>query len=97
MKGRFQNCSSLESLNVNSFNTIIVEIIGFMLKGCFVAKPFYLSSFNIINVINIYEIFSAWSNLKKFKCKDDKILKQKDLKILSLKWIIKIYSYINEK
>ena len=85
----FEGCLIAKSFDLSSFNTINVINMKYMFGGDCLLESLDLSLFNTINVTNIDGIFGACSNLKNVKCKDEKILKQKDLKIFDLKNINK--------
>ena len=60
----FYNCSSLESIDLSSFNTINIKSMSYMFSLCSSLKSIDLSSFNTFNVNNMSYMFSACSSLK---------------------------------
>ena len=64
MKGMFQNCESLTSLDLNSnFNTTNVEIMWDMFKGCSKLTYLYLSNFDTSQVTDMESMFEGCYNL----------------------------------
>ncbi|MGL9971277.1 hypothetical protein IGI80_002205 [Enterococcus sp. DIV1420a] len=53
----FQNCTSLTSLNVTSFDTSKVEDMTNMFRNCKSLTSLDLSSFNMMNVTDMTNIF----------------------------------------
>ena len=53
----FNGCSSLNSINLSSFNTSNVTIMTGMFNGCYPLNSINLSSFNISNVTDMRNIF----------------------------------------
>ena len=76
----FWGCSSLESIDLSSFNTTNVKDMQFMFYGCSSLKSIDLSSFNTTNVKDMHSMFCYCSSLKreniKINNKDDKLLSQ---------------------
>ena len=60
----FLNCSSLQSINLSSFNTNNVIKMRYMFYECSSLKSIDLSSFNTNNVTNMSEKFYECSSLK---------------------------------
>ena len=60
----FSRCSSLESIDLSSFNTTNVTNMRGMFYDCSSLKSINLSSFNTINVTNISGMFYYCSSLK---------------------------------
>ena len=85
MRMMFIGCLIAKSFDLSSFNTINVTDMQNMFGGDCLLESLDLSLFNTINVTNIFGIFGSCINLKNVKCKDEQILKQKDLKLFSLK------------
>ena len=63
MSYMFNNCSSLTSLNVDSFNTINVQEMNNMFYGCSSLKYLDISSFNTNNCKKYDSIFEECYNL----------------------------------
>ena len=61
----FCGCSSLQSINLSSFNTTKVKNMSWMFFGCSSLQSINLSSFNIINVKDMSYMFSGCTSLKK--------------------------------
>ena len=82
----FYGCYSLESINLSSFNTTIVNNMSYMFYDCYSLKSIDLSSFDTTNVNNMSNMFYNCSSLKKENIKINnnnyQLLKQieKDLK-----------------
>ena len=74
MGDMFFGCQSLTVLDLTSFNTQNVTYMSDMFNGCKSLKVLDLSSFNTKNV-DIYEMFSGCSKLKKCECQDKQIKK----------------------
>ena len=78
----FYKCSSLQSINLSSFNTTNVEDMRCMLLGCSSLQSIDLSSFNTTNVNNMSLMFDGCSSLKKRNVKigkyGKKILDEKE-------------------
>ena len=76
----FCECSSLESIDLSSFNTTNVNNMSCMFHECSSLKSIDLSSFNTTNVNNMSWMFYKCSSLKreniKINNKDDKLLSQ---------------------
>ena len=64
IKGMFQSCRNLTSLDVSSFDTSNVTDMGYMFKGCSGLTSLDLSSWNTSNVTYISYMFSGCSGLK---------------------------------
>ena len=60
----FWDCSSLEHINLNSFNTYQVINISHMFENCSSLKELNLSSFNTNKVTNMSFIFHNCSSLQ---------------------------------
>jgi len=60
----FRDCSSLESIDLTSFNTTNVKDMSFMFDGCSSLKSIDLSSINTTNVNNTSFMFCGCSSLK---------------------------------
>ena len=60
----FYECSSLESIDLTSFNTNNVNNMSYMFYGCSSLKSIDLTSFNTNNVINMSYMFYGCSSLK---------------------------------
>ena len=75
----FRRCSSLQSIDLSSFNTTNVNDMSCMFSGCSSLQSIDLSSFNTTNVNNMSCMFSRCSSLKKDNVKINKF----DKKILS--------------
>ena len=71
----FYGCSSLNSINLSSFNTSKVTNMSFIFLDCSL-NSINLSSFIISNVTNISGMFYNCFSLNKnnIKCNDQKIL-----------------------
>jgi len=63
MYGMFENCSSLESLDLSGFNTKMVADMGCMFMGCSSLESLDLSGFNTEKVTNMREMFMGCSSL----------------------------------
>ena len=76
MSRMFYNCSSLESIDLSSFNTTNVKDMRCLFSDCSSLKSIDLSSFNTTNANNMSWMFNNCSSLKKEKVKvyDKKIL-----------------------
>ena len=61
----FARCSSLQSINLSSFNTTNVKDMSRMFCGCGSLRSINLSSFNTTNVEIMYGMFWGCSFLKK--------------------------------
>ena len=59
----FSGCSSLQSLNLSSFNTTNVKDMSFMFSGCSSLQSFNLSSFNTSNVEHMKGMFCGCFSL----------------------------------
>ena len=57
MSGMFNNCISLNNINLVSFNTINVTNMSAMFSGCHSLRELNLSNFNTINVTNMNMMF----------------------------------------
>ena len=65
MCSMFENCSSLTSLDLSSFNTSKVTTMNSMFWGCKCLQILNLTSFNTSNVEGMYGMFYNCKNLKK--------------------------------
>ena len=63
MKGTFQNCESLVTLNLKNFYTTNVEIMWDMFKGCKNLQNLNLSYFDTSKVTDMESMFEGCSNL----------------------------------
>ena len=61
MVGMFSDCSSLEELNLSSFDTSNVQYMSGLFSGCKGLKSINISSFNMKNVIEINHMFKEIS------------------------------------
>ena len=61
----FGGCSSLQSINLSSFNTTNVEDMYEMFRECSSLQSINLSSFNTTNVKDMSRMFCRCSSLKK--------------------------------
>ena len=59
----FARCSSLESIDLSSFNTTNVKDMSYMFNGCSSLKSIDLSSFNTTNVKDMSFMFYECSTL----------------------------------
>ena len=78
----FFYCSSLESLDLSSFNTIKVKSMNNLFNGCSSLNSLNLSSFNTSNVVNMERMFCACMNLKSIdlsKFNTEKVEKMNDM------------------
>ena len=66
----FAYCSSLNNLNLSSFNTKKVTNMSYMFSGCSGLIALDLSKFNTINVTNMNSMFSGCSSLTNIKFPD---------------------------
>lgn len=64
MRGMFQDCYNLTSLDVSGFNTEKVETMYNMFGCCRKLESVDVSGFNTSNVKNMYRMFSTCENLK---------------------------------
>lgn len=64
MSGMFWNCSSLESLDLSSFNTKKVHSMGFLFFGCSSLSKLDVSSFDTKNVMFMGDMFAFCYSLK---------------------------------
>ena len=60
----FYNCSSLQSLNLSSFNTAAVTNMSSMFRNCYSLQSLNLSSFNTAAVTNMSSMFYNCSSLQ---------------------------------
>ena len=60
----FHRCSSLESIDLSSFDTTKVNDMGIMFNCCSSLKSINLSSFNTTHVKNMYCMFTGCSSLE---------------------------------
>ena len=65
----FYDCSSLESINLSSFNTTNVTNMNSMFSRCSSLQSIDLSSFNTTNVKYMMSMFYNCSSLRKKYCK----------------------------
>ena len=78
----FLLCSSLESLDLSSFNTIKVKSMDNLFNGCSSLNSLNLSSFNTSNVVNMERMFCVCMNLKSLdlsKFNTEKVEKMNDM------------------
>ena len=79
MSGMFSNCSSLESIDLFSFNTTNVNDMSFMFYECSSLKSANLSSF-VINTNNKVSMFQGCKSLKiqnvRIKSSEEKLIRQ---------------------
>ena len=73
MSGMFSDCSSLEVLDLSSFNTNKVTHMSWMFTHCSKLKKLDLSSFNTNQLTNLSNMFDSVNKLCKLKCEDEKI------------------------
>ena len=77
MSFMFRGCSSLNSINLSSFNTSNVTNMSYMFYGCSSLNSINVSSFNISNVTDMCGMFYGCSSLKRknviFNKKDKKL------------------------
>ena len=59
----FYNCSSIEKLNLNNFNTSKVIDMSYMFYNCKMLKILNISKFNTSNVINMTKMFGECKEL----------------------------------
>ena len=64
MRGVFQNCSSLTSLDLTNFYTPQVEIMWDMFKGCSSLQQLIFPNFNTINVLDMESMFEGCLSFK---------------------------------
>ena len=64
MQAMFSGCSSLQSLDLSSFNTASVTNMQAMFSGCSSLQSLDLSSFNTASVTNMSYMFENCSNLE---------------------------------
>ena len=60
----FENCTSLESIDLSSFNTTSVKNMSHMFSDCSSLESIDLSSFNTTNVKNMSSMFDGCSSLE---------------------------------
>ena len=63
MRGLFQNCESLVTLNLSFFHTSSVQIMWDMFKGCKNLKYLNISHFDTSSVTDMQSMFNGCSNL----------------------------------
>ncbi len=63
MRGMFNNCSTLTSLNVSSFDTVRVANMASMFYGCSSLTSLDVSKFDTSNVTDMRRMFSGCSSL----------------------------------
>ena len=61
----FRGCSSLQSIDLSSFNTTNVKDMSGMFAGCSSLQSIDLSSFNTTNVKDMRDMFCGCPSLKK--------------------------------
>ena len=61
----FEGCSSLQSIDLSSFNTTNVKDMSYMFYKCSSLQSINLSSFNTTNVKEMWRMFYGCSSLKK--------------------------------
>ena len=61
----FNGCSSLQSINLSSFNTTNVKDMNHMFSGFSSLQSINLSSFYTTNVKDMWSMFNGCSSLKK--------------------------------
>ena len=80
MSAMLDNCSSLKSIDLSSFNTSNVKYMGYMFDNCSSLKSIDLSSFNTSNDTTMSFMFFDCNSLKKknilFNKKDNKLLEE---------------------
>lgn len=64
MNRMFSMCTSLETVNLSTFNTSSVTDMSYMFSNCKVLKSLDLSSFNTANVTNMEWMFNNCAQLK---------------------------------
>ena len=65
MSNMFDGCSSLESIDLSTFNTDKVTNMSYMIYGCSSFESINLSSFHTNNATDISWMFNGCSSLKK--------------------------------
>ena len=75
----FCGCSSLQLINVSSFNTTNVENMRWMFRECSSLQSINLSSFNTTNVENMNSMFSRCSSLQSIDLSAFNITNVKDM------------------
>ena len=78
----FRNCSSLQSIDLSSFNTSNVEDMACMFDGCSFLKSIELYSFNTSKVKDIGGMFSNCSSLQSIDLSSFNTSNVKDMKCL---------------
>ena len=63
MRGLFQNCKSLVTLDLSSFYTPNVEIMWDMFRGCSSLKNLYIPNFDTSKVTDMESMFEGCANL----------------------------------
>ena len=81
----FYECSSLQSINLSSFNTTNVKDMSYMFSDCSSLQSIDLSSFNTTNVKDMSVMFWGCSSLEKRNVKIGEYGK----KILDQMWCLK--------
>ena len=71
MSSMFNNCSSLENLNITSFDTSKVTDMNRMLASMETITSLDLSSFNTLSVINMKKMFSNMKNIETIYASDN--------------------------
>ena len=67
MRGIFNECNELKTLDLSNFNTINVIDLSIMFQECFELEYVDISSFNLINAKNIEWMFNKCYKLKEIK------------------------------
>ena len=92
MEYMFSNCSSLISLNLNSFNTSYVAHMKGMFKDCSSLILINLYNFNISNA-NISNMFDGINENLTYCIKDEQIIYLSSLLLSSFKKDCNIYFF----
>ena len=72
----FNNCSSLNKLNLSSFDTNKVRNMSYMFAYCSSLKELDLSSFKAKYEFYIFHMFDSINKSCKLKCNEEKILEK---------------------
>ena len=72
----FSNCSSLNQLNLSSFNTSKVTDMSYMFNKCISLKELNLLSFNAYKVTDMSYMFNNCYFLLQLKCLDRRIIRK---------------------
>ena len=75
----FSDCSSLQSIDLSSFNTTNVKNMSSMFLGCSSLRSIDLSSFNTTNVENMYTMFRGCSSLQSINLSSFNTTKVKEM------------------